>query len=420
MANPSVQTIQHGDVETFDVERVRAEFPALRQEVYGRPLIYLDNAATSQKPQSVIDRIRTYYETENSNVHRGVHYLSQQATDAFEAARTRVAGFINAESIRQTVFTRGTTEAINLVASTFGRQQVGPRDRVLITEMEHHSNIVPWQMLCDAVGAELKVAPINDSGEIIYEEFARLLAERVKLLALPHVSNSLGTINPIKRMIREAHDLGVPVLVDGAQAVPHMNVDVQDLDCDFYCFSSHKMFGPTGMGVLYAKEKHLERMPPYQGGGDMIETVTFERTTYNDLPHRFEAGTPNIAGGVGFGAAVDFMEETGREAIEAHERDVLAYATARLEEIDGVRLYGTASRKASVVSFLVDDIHPYDAGTILDRLGIAVRTGHHCTQPLMHRFGIPGTVRASFALYNNRDDVDALVEGVRKVKDMFG
>ncbi len=415
-----LQTMKRDDVETYDVYRVRAQFPALRQEVYGRPLVYLDNAATSQKPRSVIDRITTYYETENSNIHRGVHYLSQQATDAYEAARTRIAGFINAASVRQTIFTRGTTEAINLVASSFGRQHVGRRDRVLISEMEHHSNIVPWQMLCESVEAELKVIPINDAGEIIYEEFERLLSERVKLLALPHVSNSLGTINPIKRMIRDAHNLGVPVLIDGAQAVPHMNVDVQDLDCDFYCFSSHKMFGPTGMGVLYGKEEHLDNMPPYQGGGDMIETVTFEKTTYNDLPHRFEAGTPNIAGGIGFGAAVDFMETTGRAAIVSHERDILAYATARMQEIDGVRIYGTAGRKASVVSFLVDDVHPYDAGTILDRLGIAVRTGHHCTQPLMRRFGIPGTVRASFALYNTREDVDALMEGVRKVKQMFG
>ena len=420
MAEPELQTMNRTDVDAFDVYRVREQFPALRQEVYGLPLVYLDNAATSQKPASVIERIRTYYEAENSNVHRGVHFLSQKATDAYEDARIRIAAFIGAGSIRQTIFTRGTTEAINLVASTFGRQRVGRRDQVLITEMEHHSNIVPWQMLCEAVGAELKVVPVTDAGEIIYEEFERLLGGRVKLLAFPHVSNTLGTINPIKRMIADAHALGIPVLVDGAQAVPHMRVDVRDLDCDFYCFSSHKMFGPTGMGVLYAKEEHLESMPPYQGGGDMIETVSFEKTTYNDLPHRFEAGTPNIAGGIGFGEAVDFMERTGRAAIAAHERDILEYATERMLEIDGVRLYGTAREKASVLSFLVDDVHPYDAGTILDRLGIAVRTGHHCTQPLMRRFGIPGTVRASFALYNTREDVDALVEGVRKVKKMFG
>ena len=421
MAEPELQTMNRAEVDAFDVYRVREQFPALRQEVYGRPLVYLDNAATSQKPASVIERIKRYYEAENSNVHRGVHFLSQKATDAYEEARTRIAAFINAESIRQTIFTRGTTEAINLVASTFGRQRVGRRDQVLITEMEHHSNIVPWQMLCESVGAELKVVPVSDAGEIIYEEFERLLGGgRVKLLALPHVSNTLGTINPVKRIVRDAHALGIPVLVDGAQAVPHMRVDVRDLDCDFYCFSSHKMFGPTGMGVLYAKEEHLESMPPYQGGGDMIESVTFEKTTYNDIPHRFEAGTPNIAGGIGFGAAVDFMEATGRESIAAHERDILEYATERMLEIDGVRLYGTAREKASVLSFMIDDIHPYDAGTILDRLGIAVRTGHHCTQPLMRRFGIPGTVRASFALYNTREDVDALVEGVRKVKEMFG
>ncbi len=285
--------------------------------------------------------------------------------------------------------------------------------------MEHHSNIVPWQLLCEAVGADLEVVPVSDDGELRYDEFERLLSGRVKLLALTHVSNTLGTINPIKRMIRSAHDLGVPVLVDGAQAMPHMQVDVQDLDCDFYCFSSHKMFGPTGTGVLYGKAEHLEKMPPYQGGGDMIETVTFEKTTYNDLPHRFEAGTPNIAGGIGFGAAVDFMVRVGRDRIATHEQGILRYATERLEAIDGVRIYGTAPEKASVISFLVDDVHPYDAGTILDRLGIAVRTGHHCTQPLMRRFGVPGTIRASFALYNTREDVDALVEGVRKVKAMF-
>lgn len=405
---------------TFDPYEIRALFPALKQEVYGRPLVYLDNAATSQKPQSVIDRIAHYYGTENSNVHRGVHYLSQQATDAYEAARRRVADFIHAESTQEIVFTRGTTESINLVASSFGPMAVGPGDHVLISTMEHHSNIVPWQMLCEARGASLLVIPITDGGEIVYEEFTRLLNERVKLLAVPHVSNTLGTINPIREMIRDARDLGIPVVIDGAQAVPHMAVDVQALGCDFYCFSSHKMFGPTGVGILYGKTEHLERMPPQQGGGDMIETVTFEKTTYNELPYKFEAGTPNIAGVVGLGAAIDFLEGFDREAAAAHEHALLEDATQRLLEVKGTRAVGTATDKTSVLSFLVGDVHPYDAGTILDRLGVAVRTGHHCTMPLMRRFGIAGTVRASLAIYNTQEDVDALIEGVHKVKDMFG
>lgn len=405
---------------TFDVEAIREQFPALQHEVYGRPLVYLDNAATSQKPQSVIDRIAHYYSVENSNVHRGVHYLSQQATDAYEAARKRTASFVHAEADSEIIYTRGTTEAINLVAATFGRVHVGEGDAVLISAMEHHSNIVPWQMLCEERGAELKVIPISDEGEIVYEEFERLLSEDVKLLAVNHVSNTLGTINPLKRMIQSAHDLGVAVLVDGAQAVPHMKVDVQDLDCDFYCFSSHKMFGPTGIGVLYGKAEHLNAMPPYQGGGDMIETVSFEKTTYNEPPHKFEAGTPNIAGVIGLGAAIEFLEGVGQEAVSAYEAELLAYATARMSEIDDMRFIGVAEQKASVLSFLIGDVHPYDAGTILDRLGIAVRTGHHCTQPLMRRFGIPGTVRASFALYNTKDEVDALVEGAKRVQEMFG
>ncbi|MEX0821513.1 MAG: cysteine desulfurase [Rhodothermales bacterium] len=404
----------------FDAAGIRTRFPILQRDVYGTPLVYLDNAATSQKPQSVIDRITRYYAEENSNVHRGVHYLSQRATDAYEGARTKAAAFINAPSDRQIVYTRGTTEAINLVASSFGPMRVEAGDVVLITTMEHHSNIVPWQMLCEKQGAELRVVPIFDTGEIVYEEFERLLPQRVKLLALSHVSNTLGTINPIRRMIRAAHDLGIPVVVDGAQAVPHMPVDVQELDCDFYCFSSHKMFGPTGIGILYGKSEHLDAMPPYQGGGDMIETVSFERTTYSDPPHRFEAGTPNIAGAVGLGAAIDFMEGLDQSAVRHHENALLEYATERMSEIDGIRFIGTADHKASVLSFLIGDVHPYDAGTILDRMGIAVRTGHHCTEPLMRRFGIPGTVRASMALYNTREDVDRLVEGAKKVRDMFG
>lgn len=403
----------------FDVEVIRLQFPALQRDVYGHPLVYLDNAATSQKPRSVIDRLVRYYTEENSNVHRGVHFLSQLATDAYEGARSRLAAFINAPASRQVIYTRGTTEAINLVASTFGPMQVGAGDAVLITEMEHHSNIVPWQLLCERVGARLLVAPISDEGEIRYEEFLRMLSEGVKLVAINHISNSLGTINPVRRIVDDAHARGIPVLVDGAQAVPHMRVDVQDLGCDFYCFSSHKMFGPTGIGVLYVREDHLDRIPPYQGGGDMIETVTFERSTYNEPPHKFEAGTPNIAGAVGLGAAVDFLMDVGQEAAAAHERGLLTYATEQMQSIDGVRLYGTAREKASVISFLVGDVHPYDAGTILDRLGVAVRTGHHCTQPLMRRFGIPGTVRASFALYNTREDVDALIAGIHKIRDMF-
>ncbi len=413
-------TIQDHIPGRFDPAEVRSLFPALQREVYGKPLVYLDNAASSQKPQAVIDRLVRYYSSEHSNVHRGVHFLSREATDAYEAARKRAAAFINAPSEPEVLYTRGTTESINLVASSFGPLHVGKDDVVLVSHMEHHSNIVPWQMLCEAQGARVQAIPVSDIGEIVYEEFERLLAERVRLLAIAHVSNALGTVNPLKRMIRHAHDLGVPVVVDGAQAAPHMKVDVQELDCDFYAFSSHKMFGPTGIGILYGKAEHLETMPPWQGGGDMIETVTFEKTTYNEPPHKFEAGTPNIADVLGFASAIDFLEGVGQNRVAAYEQDLLAYATGRLSEIEGVRLIGTATDKASVLSFVIGDIHPYDAGTILDRLGIAVRTGHHCTQPLMRRFGIPGTVRASFALYNTFDEVDALVAGVRRVKEMLG
>lgn len=412
--------IQDHIPEKFDPAEVRSLFPALAREVYGKPLVYLDNAASSQKPQAVIDRLVRYYSSEHSNVHRGVHLLSREATDAYEAARKRVVAFINAPSEPEVLYTRGTTEGINLVASSFGPLHVGKGDVVLVSHMEHHSNIVPWQMLCEAQGARVRAIPVSDTGEIIYEEFERLLSERVRLLAIAHVSNTLGTINPLKRMIRHAHELGVPVVVDGAQAAPHMKIDVQELDCDFYAFSSHKMFGPTGIGILYAKAEHLETMPPWQGGGDMIETVAFEKTTYNDPPHKFEAGTPNIADVLGFASAIDFLEGVGQNRVAAYEQELLAYATERLLEIEGVRLIGTATNKASVLSFLIGDIHPYDAGTILDRLGIAVRTGHHCTQPLMRRFDIPGTVRASFALYNTFDEVDALAAGVRRVKEMLG
>ncbi len=402
----------------LDVEKLRKDFPALHQRAYDRPLVYLDNAATTQKPQSVIDRIRRYYESENSNVHRGVHYLSQVATDAYEGARRTIASYINASDPCEVIFTRGTTESINVVASSFG-SSFGPGDEVLISTMEHHSNIVPWQMLCEKRGCTLKVIPVSDNGEIVYDEFERLLSERTKILAVCHTSNALGTINPVQRMIRDAHALGVPVLIDGAQALPHGPVDVQELDADFLCFSSHKMFGPTGVGVLYGKQDLLESLPPYQGGGDMIESVSFDGTTYNELPHRFEAGTPNIAGVIGLEAAVKYLQKVSPAAISSYEAELTEYASKTLSSIEGVRIVGTAGKKVPVMSFLVGDIHPYDCGTILDRLGIAVRTGHHCTQPLMHRFGIPGTARASLAFYNTFEEVDALADGIRKAKSML-
>ena len=416
-----MQTLETQATTAYDIEKIRADFPALHQTIYdGQPLVYLDNAASAQKPQRVIDRLTAYYSWEHSNVHRGVHHLSQNATEAYEGARAQIARFINAPNPYQIIYTRGATEAINLVAASYGRSHVGEGDEVVISTMEHHSNIVPWQMLCEEKGATLRVIPVNDRGELIMEAYERLLSDRTKLVAFVHVSNSLGTINPVRRMIEAAHQRNIPVLIDGAQAVQHMEVDVHALDCDFYCFSGHKMFGPTGIGILYGKEDLLEAMPPYQGGGDMIETVTFERTTYNALPHKFEAGTPHIAGAIGLAEAVAYLQDLGLDAIARYERDLLAYAHERLQEIDDLRLIGTAAEKASVVSFLIGAIHPYDAGTILDRLGIAVRTGHHCTMPLMQRFGLPGTVRASFALYNTREEVDKLVEGLHKVKKLLG
>lgn len=405
---------------TFDIERIRADFPALDQEVNGQPLVYLDNGATAQKPRAVIERIQQYYALENSNIHRGVHYLSQQATDEYERSRVLVQHFINAAHAHEIIYTRGTTEAINLVASTWGRTNVAAGDEILISTMEHHSNIVPWQMLCEEKGATLRVIPINARGEIVYEEYLKLLSERTKIVAICHVSNSLGTINPIKRMIADAHAHGSITVIDGAQAAPHTAIDVQDLDADFYALSSHKMFGPTGVGILYGKEALLDAMPPYQGGGDMIEDVSFEKTTYNHLPHKFEAGTPNIAGGIALGAAIEYLNSIGFDAIQAYEHDLLAYATEQLLQIEDLRIIGTATEKAGVLSLLLGDIHPYDTGAILDKLGIAVRTGHHCTQPLMDHLGIPGTARASLALYNNRSDVDRLVEGLHRVKKMLG
>jgi cysteine desulfurase / selenocysteine lyase len=403
----------------FDVERVRADFPILATEVHGKPLVYLDNAATSQKPRAVIDAIVRYYERSNSNIHRGVHSLSEIATADYEAARRTAQQFINAAHTHEIIFVRGTTEGINLVAQTFGRARIGAGDEVLITAMEHHSNIVPWQILCKEKGAKLRVAPINDRGELILDEFAKLLGPRTKLAAVTHVSNALGTINPLRKMIELAHAHNVPVLVDGAQAVPHMKVDVQALDCDFYTFSGHKVYGPTGIGVLYGKSALLEAMPPYQGGGDMISSVTYDKTTYNKLPYKFEAGTPDIAGVIGLGAALAYVNGLGIENIGAHEHDLLVYATEAIEAIPGVTIIGTAKEKAAVVSFVIEGVHPHDIGTILDQEGIAIRTGHHCSQPIMERFGIPATARASFAAYNTREEVDALVRGIGKVREVF-
>jgi cysteine desulfurase/selenocysteine lyase len=398
---------------------VRRDFPLLETTVRGKPLVYLDNAATSQKPRAVIARTEQYYATENANVHRGVYELSERATAAYEDAREKARAFLNAASAREIVFVRGTTEAINLVASSFGRRELQAGDEVLITAMEHHSNIVPWQLICGERGAVLRVVPMNKQGELLMDEFARLLRPKTKLVAVAHVSNSLGTINPIAEIVRQAHARGVPVLVDGAQAAPHQPIDVQGLGVDFYTVSGHKMFGPTGIGLLYGTAERLEALPPYQGGGDMIKTVTFAKTTYADPPARFEAGTPNIAGAVGLGAAIDYLRGLDWDAVQTHEADLLAYATARLSAVSGVELVGTAAHKASVVSFTVRGVHAHDVGTIVDQEGVAIRTGHHCTQPVMDFFGVAATARASFAFYNTRADVDALVSGVRKVAQVF-
>jgi len=403
----------------IDFENIRADFPLLKRDMNGKPIVFLDSGASSQKPQYVIDAMNDYYTNQHANVHRGVYQLSQEATDAFEKGRHLAQQFINAPSEKEVLFVRGTTEGINLVASSYCRKFLKEGDEVLISAMEHHSNIVPWQLACELAGAHLKVIPINDAGELIMEEFDQLLNKRTKIVAVNHISNSLGTINPVEEIIEKAHAIGVPVLVDGAQAAPHMKIDVQALDADFYTFSGHKVFGPTGIGILYGKEKWLNAMPPYHGGGEMIETCTFEKTTYNELPHKFEAGTPDIAGVIGLGAAIEYVEKIGHEAIGKHEQELLTYATAELRKIEGIRLIGTAKNKASVISFLLDGTHPYDVGTILDKLGIAVRTGHHCTQPLMNRFAIPGTIRASFAFYNNKEDIDKLVEGVKRAKQML-
>ena len=404
----------------LDVQRIRKDFPILAQKVYGKPLVYLDNAATTQKPRQVIERLREYYEKENSNVHRGIHRLSELATNSYEAARKTISRHLNAREECEVIFVRGTTEGINLVAQTYGRSRFGEGDEILISGLEHHSNIVPWQMLCEQTGARLRVIPVNDRGELILEEYERLLTPRTRLVGVVHISNALGTINPIKRMIEMAHRRNIPVLVDGAQGVPHSRIDVQDLDCDFFAFSGHKVYGPTGIGVLYGKRELLDAIPPYQGGGDMIVSVTFEKTVYNVLPYRFEAGTPDIAGAIGLAAALDYVNSVGLDNITAYEHELLEYATEQLESIPRLRILGMAREKASVISFVLEGVHPHDIGTIIDREGVAIRTGHHCTQPVMQRFGVPATARASFAFYNTREEVDMLVRSVHKVLEVFG
>jgi cysteine desulfurase/selenocysteine lyase len=404
----------------LDAERLRADFPILSTRPHGRPFVYLDSANTTQKPVAVIEATRRYYAEENANIHRATYALSEKATAVWEGAREKVRRFLGAAEAAEIVFVRGTTEAINLVATSFGQAFVREGDEILVTGMEHHSNIVPWQLLCQRSGAVLKVVPFTDDGELLLDELKRLLSARTKLLGVTHVSNALGTINPVRQIVEAAHARGIPVLVDGAQAAAHLPVDVGELGCDFYAFSSHKMYGPTGIGVLYGKRSWLEQMPPYQGGGDMIASVTFEKTTYNALPWKFEAGTVNIAGGAGLAAAIDYLAAAGLPAVAAHEHDLLVYATERLREIPGLRIFGTAPAKAAVISFLLGDVHPHDIGTVLDQEGIAIRTGQHCAQPVMDRYGVSATARASFGLYNTRSDVEALVAGLRKVREIFG
>jgi len=403
----------------LDVYAIRQQFPILNRDVKGKPLVYFDNAATSQKPQVVIDALINYYTGYNANIHRGIHTLAEEATAAFELTRDAVKQFIHAGSREEVVFTRGTTESINLVAYTWGRQNIKEGDEIVISAMEHHSNIVPWQILCEEKKAVLKAIPVNDEGEILFDEFEKLLSSKTKLVSVVHASNSLGTINPVKKIIDAAHQKGIVVMVDGAQSTVHLDIDVQEMDCDFFAFSSHKLYGPTGIGVLYGKKKLLESMPPFQGGGEMIKQVTFEKTTYNDLPYKYEAGTPNIADTIALKTALDFIHETGKEKIRRHENELLKYATAQLESIPGLRIIGKAKEKVSLVSFVIDNIHPQDLGILLDNRGIAVRTGHHCTQPLMDRFCIPGTVRASFAMYNTKEEIDELVKGLQKAIKML-
>jgi len=404
---------------SFDIEKIRADFPILQEKIYGKPLVYLDNGATTQKPKCVVDKICENYYSNNANIHRGVHFLSQVATEAHEAARETVRSFIGARSTNEIIFTRGTTEAINLVAATFGRSECKDGDEIILTQMEHHSNIVPWQLLQPERDIRIKVIPVNAKGELLLDELDRLFTEKTKLVSVTHVSNALGTVNPVKEIIRRAHERGVPVLIDGAQSIPHLPVNVQELDADFYAFSGHKIYGPTGMGILYGKEKWLEKMPPYQGGGEMIKKVTFEKTTFNELPFKFEAGTPDYIGSTALAEALNYVQRIGMDVIAAHEQELLQYATSRLKEVEDIRFIGEAEKKSGLISFLVGNIHPYDLGAILDKLGIAVRTGHHCAEPIMDAFGIEGTVRASFGIYNTKEEVDVLIAGILRAQKMF-
>jgi cysteine desulfurase / selenocysteine lyase len=403
----------------YDVNNIREDFPILKKVIHGKPLCYLDNAATTQKPYYVIDKTNNYYKTMNANIHRGVHALSQEATEAFEESRIIVKKFINALGKNEIIFTRGTTESINLVASTYGRSNINRGDEIIISHMEHHSNIVPWQMLCKEKNAKLRVIPVNDSGELMFEEFEKMISNKTKFISVVFASNSLGTVNPVKKIIKLAHSHNIPVMLDAAQAVNHLSIDVQELDCDFLAFSGHKLYGPTGIGILYGKVNHLENMPPYMGGGDMISKVTFEETTYNELPHKFEAGTPDIAGAIGLGAAIEYIEKVGLANIARHESELLNYATEAVSDLKGIRIIGTAKEKIGVLSFHFENVHPHDVGTFLDFEGVAIRTGHHCTQPLMERFKIPATSRASFAMYNTKEEVDTLVIGLKKILEVF-
>jgi cysteine desulfurase/selenocysteine lyase len=407
-------------VKSFNVTKIREDFPILKKYIHGKPLVYLDNAATTQKPTYVINKMNSYYEGMNANIHRGVHALSQEATEAFEESRIIVKKFINALGKNEIIFTRGTTESINLVASTYGRTHLKEGDEIIISHMEHHSNIVPWQMLCKEKNAKLRVIPVSNSGELIMEEFEKMLNKKTKFVSIVYASNSLGTVNPVKKIIDLAHSHNIPVMLDAAQAVNHLPIDVQELDCDFLAFSGHKLYGPTGIGILYGKVNHLEAMPPYMGGGDMISKVTFEETTYNELPHKFEAGTPDIAGAIGLGAAIEYVEKVGLKNIAHHENELLQYATEAVSDLKGIKIIGTAKEKIGVLSFHFENVHPHDIGTFLDFEGVAIRTGHHCTQPLMDRFKIPATSRASFAMYNTREEVDTLVMGLKKILDVFG
>ncbi|MEX0950816.1 MAG: cysteine desulfurase [Gammaproteobacteria bacterium] len=413
------RTAAIASAKALNVDRLRGDFPILQQQVRGKPLVYLDNAATTQKPAAVIEALDDYYRTINANIHRGVHYLSEKATDAYEGARDKIRGFINAGSVQEIIFVRGATEAINLVAQSYGRSQLQAGDEIIITELEHHANIVPWQLLCEQIGAVLKYVPINERGELQQDVYEQLLNKRTRIVALGQISNALGTINPVKKMIEQAHAVGAVTLIDGAQAVQHTAVDVQALDCDFYAFSGHKLFGPTGIGVLYGKQALLDKMPPYQGGGDMIRTVSMAKSTFNELPYKFEAGTPHIAGGIGLGVAVDYISNIGLDALDGYESDLLAYATEAVSTVKGLRLIGTAAHKTSILSFVIDGIHPHDLGTIVDQAGVAIRTGHHCAMPVMEHFKLPATARASFAFYNTPAEVDALVAALQHAHEVF-